>query len=61
MAQLDIEPKEAEALKGAVDCYLSDLKTEIAHTDKREFREELKNQKELLEKISLKLNRVLSD
>jgi hypothetical protein len=61
MPHLDIEPKEAEVLKEVLEFYLSDLRMEIADTDRLEFRNELKDQKALLERISKRLNTVFID
>lgn len=45
MTQLDLSPEEQTALIHVLDEYLSDLGMEIADTDNKDFREELKKRK----------------
>lgn len=42
MKRIELDEKEGEFLAEILESYLSDLKTERAHTDKREMRLELK-------------------
>lgn len=58
MANVEFEPKEAEVLKEVLEFYLSDLRMEIADTDRMEYREELKGQKHILESLSRRLDKV---
>jgi hypothetical protein len=51
MTQFDLSPEEAAALRAALDSYLSDLRMEIADTDRMEFREELKRQEAVLRRL----------
>jgi len=51
MIHLDLNVEEKEALIGVLESYLSDLRYEIAYTDSMDFRNELKQKKELLKKL----------
>jgi hypothetical protein len=51
MVHLELTPEEAEVLAEALTSYLSDLRMEIADTDRMDFREGLKAQKEVLNKV----------
>ena len=51
MIHLDLNVEEKEALIGVLESYLSDLRYEIADTDSMDFRNELKQKKELLKKL----------
>ena len=51
MIHLDLTTEEQEVLKNTLASYLSDLRYEIADTDRLEFREQLKAKKAVLEKI----------
>ena len=51
MIQLDINPQEQEILKEALESYLSDLRMEIADTDKQDYRDKLKHRKDVLNKV----------
>lgn len=42
MVNLELSPDEAAMLRDVLKSYLSDLHTEIAHTDSRDFRAGLK-------------------
>jgi hypothetical protein len=48
MAQLTLIPEEAAALRDMLSSSISDLRMEIAATDSRAFREDLKRLKVLL-------------
>lgn len=50
MIQIDLTAKEREILADVLESYLSDLRMEIASTDRMDFREELKAQKAVIEK-----------
>jgi len=51
MIHLDLDKLERETLMGTLQSYLSDLSSEIADTDRFEFREELKARRDVLNKI----------
>jgi len=51
MIHLDLDDNEKEALSSALKSYLSDLSYEIADTDKKSFRDELKAKRDLLQKV----------
>jgi hypothetical protein len=51
MLQLDLSPQEVGILQHVLESYLSDLRMEIADTDRMAFRERLKERKAVLMKI----------
>jgi hypothetical protein len=51
MIHLDLDTQEREMLMETLESYLSDLSTEIADTDRFEFREMLKARRNVLNKI----------
>ena len=51
MSQLELGPEEVEVLRQVFDTYLSDLRMEIAATDRMEFRDELKRQEAVLRQV----------
>ncbi len=51
MITINLNPEQAETLKETLVSYLSDLRMEIADTDKLEFRQMLKKRKAILESI----------
>lgn len=51
MIHLDLDDNEKKALSSALKSYLSDLSYEIADTDKKSFRDELKAKRDLLQKV----------
>lgn len=51
MIQLDLTPDEQTILAEALASYLSGLSTEIAHTDRVDFRDDLKNRQRVIQKI----------
>ncbi|MGE0644345.1 MAG: hypothetical protein AB7P24_11790 [Nitrospira sp.] len=53
--QLSLIPEEHEALLWAVKTAMSDLQTEIGHTDKQAMREDLRKRKEILSAIHVRL------
>ncbi len=55
MVQIDLTPREAETLRKALDSYLSELRTEIVHTDSATYREGLVEREELLRKVTQQL------
>ncbi len=56
MTKLSLTAEQNAALKETLTSYLSDLRMEIADTDKQDFRELLKKKKELLNEILLMLD-----
>ena len=52
---LMLEPKEQEVLLWAVQAALSDLRTEIGHTDNQAMRKDLQMRKEVLTVIHARL------
>ena len=48
MVTLDLDPDERQILKEVLESYLSDLRMEIADTDRMDFREMLKERKEVI-------------
>ena len=56
MPDLKLTNEEAAELKEVLTSYVSDLRMEIADTDKYEFREQLKQRKKLLVNLIAKIN-----
>lgn len=56
--RLELQPLELEALRQVLRSYLDDLRTEISHTDTRDFRESLKSQQAMLEKLLRQIEQV---
>ncbi len=50
MIEIDLTPEEVEILAEVLDTALSDLRMEMADTDRMEFREILKARKAVIEK-----------
>jgi hypothetical protein len=48
---LQLSEEEAEAMRSALTSYLSDLRMEIADTDRKRMRDELKRRENLLESV----------
>ena len=55
METIHLTDAEVTALQGVVKAALSDLQTEISHTDDRDFKAKLKQQQETLQVVLLKL------
>ena len=51
MIELDLTEEETSILKMVLESYLSDLRMEISHTDRLEFRDMLKERKAVLIKV----------
>ncbi len=51
MIQLDLDGNERQILITVLDSYLSDLRMEIADTDRLDFRDMLKERKAVLMKV----------
>ena len=56
MAQITLNNDETLMLKGILESYLSDLRMEVADTDRKEYRDELKVEeaflKDMIDKLS---------
>ncbi len=50
--KIELNKKECETLREVLASYLSDLTSEIAHTDDRDFRENLKDKRTTIENIA---------
>jgi hypothetical protein len=61
MAQITLTDEEARTLLHTLQEDLSDLRMEIADTDRMEFRDQLKGTKALFESIIQKLQRSLQE
>jgi hypothetical protein len=48
---IELNDEQVQVLADALESYLSDLGTEIAHTDSTEFRDGLKHRREVLEAV----------
>lgn len=51
MAQLTLTPEEQSIIVEALESFLSDLRMEIADTEKKEMRDVLKNQEKVIGKV----------
>jgi hypothetical protein len=51
MIQLDLKKEEQDILIEVLDICISDLRMEIADTDKMDFRESLRQRKNVLKKV----------
>jgi hypothetical protein len=60
MAQITLTQEEAAALRRVLSSYVSDLLTEIAHTDSWQFRQNLKREALLLKKLLEQLDAELA-
>jgi len=56
MMQLNLDTTEQQALSSALKSYLSDLNYEIAATNKKDFRDELKVERDALQRIASSLD-----
>ncbi len=52
MTRLELTPEESDLLRQALETYLSDLRMEIADTDRMDFREALKRQEVALRGVA---------
>ena len=53
--KIELDDKECETLREVLESYLSDLSSEIAHTDDRDFRDNLKDKRTTIENIAQRL------
>ncbi len=51
MIRVDLTAEERDVLHNILSNYVSDLRMEIADTDRQDFRETIRKQKEILQKI----------
>ena len=56
MINLELTDQEADALSDILMYYNSELHTEIAHTDRREFRSSLKDREALVKRLLERLS-----
>ena len=56
MAELTLTDKEEEMLKVILESYLSDLRMEVADTDRKGYRDELKVEEAFLKELIAKLS-----
>jgi len=57
MAQIELKPVEVDLLREILKRYLSELTMEIAHSDRKDFREFLKKRREFMEDFIQRLGR----
>lgn len=55
MMQLELDDREQEMLTDVLRSFLSEMRTEISHTDRRAYRERLKDQDLLIKQILSKV------
>ena len=58
MARIDLTQEEVKALLDLLQYHHSELRMEIAGTDSRQFREQLKKEKNVLKGVRAKLEQV---
>jgi len=51
MLQLELNDKEQETLAEVLTSFLSELRTEVSHTDRQAYRERLRDQEQLIKQI----------
>jgi hypothetical protein len=55
MISIALTPEDAEILEGVLDSYLSDLRQEITHTERKDFRDRLKAREACLHRLIARL------
>ena len=55
MFRLELAENELQALTGALQSFLSELRTEVSHTDRQAYRQQLKEQEAVLKSILSRL------
>lgn len=55
MFQLELNEREHQALAEALKSFLSELRTEVSHTDRQAYRQALKDQEDVLKGIMARL------
>jgi hypothetical protein len=58
--ELMVQPDEVALLKRILTNYLSDLRMEIADTERYEFRQELKQDEEMIKRLLARLEQLTS-
>jgi hypothetical protein len=58
---LALSASEREALRSAMESYVTELRSEIGHTERYELREELKSRRMLLERVLRRLAEVMEE
>ncbi|MBI1890672.1 MAG: hypothetical protein HYS18_08515 [Burkholderiales bacterium] len=58
--QLELDDQEQDTLEEVLKSFLSELRSEVGHTDRLEFREQLKGQEVLIKQILGKLDQAHS-
>jgi hypothetical protein len=53
--KIELNDNECKALREVLESYLSELTSEIAHTDVKDFRDDLKDKRTLIEDIGRRL------
>jgi hypothetical protein len=56
MTTLELTQEEAEILRRVLETYVSDLRMEVADTDRQEFRERLKAKESILKELIQRLS-----
>ncbi len=56
--KIELNDHECKTLREVLENYLSELTSEIAHTDVRDFRDNLKDKRTIIEDISRRLETV---
>jgi tRNA threonylcarbamoyladenosine modification (KEOPS) complex Pcc1 subunit len=60
VVQITLTHEEAATLRGALNSYVSDLRMEVADTDSKPFRENLKREEAMLKKLLQQLDAELA-
>lgn len=55
MLQLELNDREQRTLSEALQSFLSELRTEVSHTDRQAYRLQLKEQEQVLKGIATRL------
>lgn len=55
MMQLELNDQEQRALGEALQSFLSELRSEVSHTDRQAYRQQLKDQEQVLKAIAARL------
>jgi hypothetical protein len=54
--KLELKDKETELLKHALGIYLRDLRGEIVKTDKKEWKDDMHKEEDILKDVLLRMN-----
>jgi hypothetical protein len=55
MFQLELDDQERRVLSEALQSFLSELRTEVSHTDRQAYRQALKDQEHVIKAVVAKL------